>query len=450
MIFENTLILAAGIGSATFTIIPYVANLIVASRVKEIIKDNVAAKSWFQHKANLFTLLVVFTGGSYSALALVSSNIFGLKIFSCGVTLYELRQLGKMKVIYTVIIENIPQLACQILYSYAIGGQITSSVALAFIASALSITSSTLSWLIERDTSDTKVVQYYLSTQCTLRTAKPKTYGDEDGDEIEMRTFTMNGQEIERDNLEDNNNNKIDTSNMLTDAERQSLIDNSGRTLKLSEGIAEVFGIDRERIEVGQSMINKYGIMTHIVHCVYTSDLEAMEEEITEENDDIPIQVTPRYYISELYESDKIVQDITKVFRSHFILNEDFEVVFQHRVGVYSKSTLIRKNARKEKKRNAMLQRVVSQVGIKMEDDEMVIDRESARIMLNNLFENEGIVNDETKKRKLYMELTNDCDDNNDLSLDRDSDWRANMQYPSRLSHLMRDDSNDSVGLDAQ
>ena len=433
--------MAAGIGSAAFTLIPYVANLIVAARIKEIIKDNLAAKSWFQHKANLFTLLVVFTGGSYSALALVSSNVFGLKIFGCGITRYELRQLGKMKVIYTVIIENIPQLACQLLYSYTLG-EITSAVALAFIASALSITASTLSYLIERDTSDSRVIQYYLSTQCSTRTHKPsedqfstlRDGDDSNSDEIEMTTYNTNGEEIN--NLEDKHPNYIDTSNMLTDTEKQSLIDNAGRTLQLSQNIAEAFGVDAERIEVGQSMINKYGILTHIVHCVYVSDLEAMEEEMAEDDDDRRAQVNARFYISELYESHKIMQDITKVFRSHFKLNEDFDVVFQHRVGV-KKSDLIRKHAKNDKKRNSVLKKVVNQVGIEMHDEDVLVDHMTITNDLRAYFKNEHIEEEHERLNYVINTVRRDLRlmDNDDSLCEREA-------------IIMGDDRDNSVGLD--
>ena len=430
LIFEDLFILAAGIGSAAFTIIPYIANLVVAARIKEIIKDNLAAKSWFQHKANLFTLLVVFTGGSYSALALVSSNIFGLKIFGCGITRYELRQLGKMKVIYTVIIENIPQLICQLVYSYALG-EITSAVALAFIASALSITASTLSYMIERDTSDSKVVQYYLSTQCTLRTAKPR-YEDKDEMEMEMKTFTTNGVPLEN---AESNSQQIDTYNMLTELEKKNLIENAGRTLKLSENIAEVFGVDAERIEVGQSMINKYGIMTHIVHCVYLSDLEAMEEQIVKETNNDSVHISPRFYISEFYKSVTISTDITKVFRSHFKLNGDFEVVFQHRVGVNKKNDYIRKDKHHDKKRNHILNRVVSQVGMKLNDEEAIVDKDYFHRVANNYFQNEDIV--EEHEQLNYV-----------INMVRKDLKRINDPYVEDPSLISDDDEGDSVGLD--
>eukprot|EP01083_Nonionella_stella_P303704 1052334_1 len=101
----------------------------------------------------IFTLLVVITGGFYPALALISSGVFGLEIFTSGLTRYELKQMSKFKVVGTVLLENVPQLICQALYAYAIR-HITKGVQLAFIASFLSVIASTLGYFIDKDTSD--------------------------------------------------------------------------------------------------------------------------------------------------------------------------------------------------------------------------------------------------------------------------------------------------------
>eukprot|EP01083_Nonionella_stella_P292719 995617_1 len=147
---DNMLLLVSAIGATFFVIIPYIANLAIAANIKHIVRKNQAAKSWFQYNTFIFTILVVVTGGSFPALALVSSGIFGMAIFTCGLTQYELKRMSKMKVLGTVVIENVPQLFCQAMYAYAIK-EITPGVQLAFIASLLSVTASTLSYLIDRD-----------------------------------------------------------------------------------------------------------------------------------------------------------------------------------------------------------------------------------------------------------------------------------------------------------
>ena len=243
----------------------------------------------------------------------------------------------------------------------------------------------------------------------------------------------MKGKQI--DNLEDKDPNYMDTSNLLTEIEKQHLIDNAGKTLKLSQNIAEAFGVDAERIEVGQSMINKYGILTHIVHCVYVSDLEAMEEEMAEDNDDITVQVNARYYISELYESHKIMQDITNVFRSHFKLNKDFDVVFQHRVGV-KKSDLIRKHDENDQKRNSVLKKVVDQIGIEMDEREMIVDRVTITHALHKYFESERI---EEEHEKLNFVIN---------TVKRDLKYMDDDSLCQREALIMNDERDNSIGLD--
>ena len=67
-----------------------------------------------------------------------------------------------------------PQLIFQALYSVAIN-EFSDAVGIAFFASILSVTASTLSYLIDRDASDVQAVHYYLSTECQRGTNIPLT-----------------------------------------------------------------------------------------------------------------------------------------------------------------------------------------------------------------------------------------------------------------------------------
>ena len=371
-LFEDLLILVSGFGSGFFVLVPYIANLIIASRIKEIIKHNTAAKAWFQYHTPVFTLLVVLSGGCHAALSVVSSNVFGLKILSSGVTQYELKQLGKIRIIGTVLVENIPQLICQGLYTVALsrsGQIITSAVQAAFIASALSIISSSLSYLIERDGPDTKAVQYYVSTQCSLRTQKNgNNMNDELGNDeqfgIKRSSSTLSKKEEE---IADLLNVSLSNKQGITEEEKQKLLNNRGRTQALGESIAEVFGIPTKNIEVGHSMVTKYGIITHLVHYVYAEDLEIMEEELLNENEKDAI-VTPKFFVAQLFIAAK--NDIKCVFCQHFMLNNDFEVEFHHRLGIKGRTLRENNNADSQvhnqkpelSKRKTLLKRVTSQV----------------------------------------------------------------------------------------
>ena len=61
----------------------------------------------FEHNAALFTIFVVLTGGCYPALDVISSNAFGNDLFSAGLTAYEMKQMMKIKIINSVMLENV-------------------------------------------------------------------------------------------------------------------------------------------------------------------------------------------------------------------------------------------------------------------------------------------------------------------------------------------------------
>merc|ERR1719283_777346 len=166
------MMLIVAIASSFFVILPYCSNLFVASRIRShggVIRRNEAANTWFEHRAKIFTLLVVVTGGCHPALEMVSSNVFGLSSFSSGLTRFDLKQLASIKVLNSVVLENIPQLIVQIVYAVAIG-EITDNVAFAFFASMLSVIATLLSFTIDRrgvDDDTVVPIQYQLSMQCT-------------------------------------------------------------------------------------------------------------------------------------------------------------------------------------------------------------------------------------------------------------------------------------------
>eukprot|EP01083_Nonionella_stella_P251280 867136_1 len=368
---KKLLLLISAFGSTFFVLIPYIANLVVAARIKHVVRKNPMAKGYFQGNTPLFALLVVVTGGAYPALALVSSRIFGLQIMSCGLTQYELKQMSKIKVLGTVLLENVPQLVCQGLYAYAIGNT-TQAVQLAFIASLLSVTASSLSYLIDRDTDDTEVVQYDLSFQCRKARDRLIAFPQMDKENHEIGTpgighgDTLRGGEdddeeraarepLQRDRVpsvpslpnrkghvsvacetpleDDATDNKKKTSTMNA-KEARSIKDNIGCTKALGQHLAQCFEIPDKNIEVGQSMVTKYGLTTHVVHYVYTDDLDRMAtlraEEFQGQNQSIPI-ITPVYFTQQMCISEQ--NEIEKCFRNHFELNDDFRIQYRYRVG---------------------------------------------------------------------------------------------------------------------
>eukprot|EP00487_Bulimina_marginata_P011984 TRINITY_DN801_c0_g1_i1.p1 TRINITY_DN801_c0_g1~~TRINITY_DN801_c0_g1_i1.p1 ORF type:complete len:142 (+),score=4.49 TRINITY_DN801_c0_g1_i1:433-858(+) len=74
----NALIKFCGFASVIFILLPYCTNLFFAARIKTFLEGNAFAKSYFQHNAPIFVLLVCLCGGAHPSLCVVSSAIFGL------------------------------------------------------------------------------------------------------------------------------------------------------------------------------------------------------------------------------------------------------------------------------------------------------------------------------------------------------------------------------------
>eukprot|EP01084_Bolivina_argentea_P127095 224844_1 len=367
-VFNELFILITAGGCTFFIIMPYIVNILIAANIKYFIKNNHATMGWFQQHTSVFTIFVAISGGCYAGLCLVSSNVFGLKIMSSGLTQYELSRLSKIKVIGTVILENIPQLLLQILYIYTIK-DITNAVAIAFSASVLSVIVSTLSYLIERDVSGTKVVQYYLSTSCTERIKRNnRSHSNDNDDEIEfgflkqLSTWNRKGELKRAKEIESVSKSHYEYDK-ISEQERINLINNRGRTQALGESIAEIFGITPKNIEIGYSMITKYGLITHVVHFVYESDMQTMETEIQSDmiNSLLKINVSSKFFTSQLYASVKT--EINQIFRDHFQLNEDFTVEHKHKLNIKSR-TMTDFNDGNISRRKIILKNMISQLKI--------------------------------------------------------------------------------------
>eukprot|EP01083_Nonionella_stella_P084472 233850_1 len=162
-VFEasRSLLYISGYGSLFFIIVPYMTNIALASKMKSIVAGNSAAVSYFEQRSALFVSLVIFSGGVYPVLALMSSRIFALGMFDCGLTRYELMRLSKLKIFGSVVLENLPQMFIQLLYiSYS--GAPSHNTILSSVASFLSIIGACLSYCIQKTSGDCYVNQYDL------------------------------------------------------------------------------------------------------------------------------------------------------------------------------------------------------------------------------------------------------------------------------------------------
>ena len=205
-----------------------------------------------------------------------------------------------------------PQLIFQILYSFSIG-DITDTVAFAFCASIISVIATLLSFWIDREDEETKVVEYYLMTKCMRSPAlspisSPST--DDGGVTSTIPRARTASSPYSDLSLEVG-------SNDLSSEQRRAILENRGRTLALSFSLAALWEIQPKRIEVGQTVITKQGDRTHIVQYLYKSDLQ-----IDAEN-----RMDPHFYVQQFYAASS--NDLSEIFRAHFSLDDCFNVHFE-------------------------------------------------------------------------------------------------------------------------
>ena len=55
---------------------------------------------------------------------------------------------------------------------------------------------------------------------------------------------------------------------------------NEARTSALGQGLAALYQIQPKNIEIGGTLVHKYGAIVHIVHMVSKSELDTMEQEL--------------------------------------------------------------------------------------------------------------------------------------------------------------------------
>ena len=289
--------LGVAIASSFFVVLPYGANLFVSARIKSfggVIRRNEAANTWFEHRSKVFTALVVLTGGCHPALVMVSSNIFGLSSFSAGLTRFELRQLASIKVLNSVVLENIPQLVVQIVYAVAID-RVTDNAAFAFIASMLSVVATLLSFVIDSDRrsvgDDAMIpIQYYLSLQCT-RSAPEELHVGVGGrisphiDDLGVLEMGISPGSVRN----------------LTSTEKTNILKHRGRRLALSLSISALWETQPKCIEIGSTVLGKSGARIHVVHFVNAGNVEAVQRCLT---------------------NQETQQQISKILTAHFELNK--------------------------------------------------------------------------------------------------------------------------------
>ena len=302
-LLHNKTILVCGVGAVLFTLLPYIANVRAASRVRVLVAGNEAAATWFKHNAALFGALVIVTGGCFPALAVVSSNMFGHALLSSGLTKFELSALSRIRLWNTVILENIPQLVFQVVYTVEIG-ELETEVLIAFFASILSVCMSTLGYVIARNVAGMVPVQYDLKVECNRGDA------NEDDD--------ITNSQIQQSTPDPNER----VANQITEREEKDIIERRGLRQKLAKTLSALFGIQPKALEIGATLCTKHGASTHCVQFVDVSRLQAMSDDLSDANHGV-IDVSAERRVERMYRAVK--KEMDDAVLTHFNLC-DFEV----------------------------------------------------------------------------------------------------------------------------
>ena len=234
----------------------------------------------------MFTTFVVLTGRAHCSLAVVSSNVFGLEFFDCGLTSYELQKLNSFKIYSSVFLGNVPQLIFTAIYLSKVG--MTTNAMLSILASMLSVFAAVLSFCIDRDGEDMDIIaaEYYLALECN-RDDNALAAGITETEEVNMKYY-------------------------------------SGFRDSLSRQLAQLWRVSHQNIQIGKTILTKNGSITHIVHLLRCDDLTEFAVEIC--SDDRRSGASTMWIVRQFYKIRS--SELTDIFREHFRVGSDFKAVF--------------------------------------------------------------------------------------------------------------------------
>ena len=216
-------------------------------------------------------------------------RIFGLSIFDTGLTKYEMNKLTKIKLISTIICENLPQLLLQLLYFVQFGFESSTSrdaTLLAFVGSILSVILSVLVWYINRKEQWVKPIIYY---------------------------------------IEFSKKRKL----KLHDVEREKFVaKRSIRQQLIMDLCTKVFNVSTSVIQISYVSIIDCGIIIRFVHFVDDKDLMAMQQSLRgtkrgtkyDEYNDMFTGISPQYYTKSLFKQHR--GDILALYYEFYELNK--------------------------------------------------------------------------------------------------------------------------------
>lgn len=278
------------IGCSGFVILPFVTNLMIAARIKSYVANNTTAISYFEQKSAVFVILCIVSGSVYPALLLISSRLFNLEMFDCGLTKYELRHLIHLKVIGSVLLENVPQLVFQSLYIGYSEGTPSNVAILSMTASMLSVIAALMSWIIECNNSNCVTVQYYI--------------------------------EATKDDL-------------LSPDETDKIMERKERKHALQLKLCQALSIETGQLEIGHATVTTTGFEYKMIHYVFPNEYHQSNLEgarvVSVRSPNMRIDddddVAAMGYVKSLYQDTLHKKSVANIFLQHFDISGGFETV---------------------------------------------------------------------------------------------------------------------------
>eukprot|EP01084_Bolivina_argentea_P057456 104976_1 len=324
-------------GVFIFTIIPYISNMIMAVGVKNIgvIKNNPFAKSYFQTTSWFFIVLVVFCGGIYPALSIVSCRLFAFEFLNSGLTSMELTKLTKIRFYFTILSENIPQVCCAMLYIYYRGTP-TQNTVLSLIMSLLQILNAILNFIAMRIPNDCHIIQYDLEMKV--------------GETLQSQYFVCLKRASSDTDIDIDEDIAIHDVCTLTKKQKQQIGDKKERKSSLRRWICTELSLRLNAVEIGYVTLTPNGCIVHMIHYIFESEALAFQNDKnsnlnSEKNnikqrerwkgDDKSFLKTAQSFLKYLYQSKST--QINCAFASHFgLFKQDEITVIFHRKYKYS------------------------------------------------------------------------------------------------------------------
>ena len=108
--------------SILFIVIPWTINIIFLLAFRYKWANNREVAGWLREHTYKLVAMTMFCGGAQPSIELCNSRIFGIDLFSMGLSKYQMIQNSKFKVLLTTVLENIPQVFITVYYIVSVKG----------------------------------------------------------------------------------------------------------------------------------------------------------------------------------------------------------------------------------------------------------------------------------------------------------------------------------------